>query len=44
MCDPRMFGIKNVVSLGFWEDSITSFYHGKEVRVNMWVNLRDVID
>lgn len=31
MCYPRMFGVKNVVSLGFWEDSITSSYHGEEV-------------
>ena len=28
MWDPRIFGVKNVVSLGFWEDSITSSYHG----------------
>ena len=28
MWDARIFGVKNVVSLGFWEDSITSSYHG----------------
>ena len=43
MCYPRMFGVKNVVSLGFWEDSITSSYHGEEVWVNMWVYFSDVI-
>ena len=26
MSDPRMFGVKNIVSLGFWEDSSTSSY------------------